>query len=192
MSERGYKCIPAPAKIKKWKVIINRAQAEQRLSPGHASKLAGKLSWGSARLFRKLGRAMLRPIFDQKTRRDGGMTPELSRGLEWWDEVFDKQVAELRDWKEEYSPPVHLFCDASGQPPYLGAVLFIDGMCWYTHMKVTDDILERFKRRRDNQIMGLELLSISLGLSTFEEMLKGRRIVVHSDNKGSEVSCRCM
>ena len=135
---------------------------------------------------------MLRPIFDQKTRRDGAMTPELSIGLEWWDEVFDKQVAELRDWKEEYSPPVHLFCDASGQPPYLGAVLFIDGMCWYTHMKVTDDILERFKRRRDNQIMGLELLSISLGLSTFEEMLKGRRIVVHSDNKGSEVSCRCM
>ena len=40
--------------------------------------------------------------------------------------------------------------------------------------------------------MGLELLSISLGLPTFEQKLKGRRIVVHSDNTDSEVSRSCL
>ena len=36
--------------------------------------------------------------------------------------------------------------------------------------------------------MGLELLAISLGLSTFQEQLSGRKVVIHSDNSGSEVS----
>ena len=35
--------------------------------------------------------------------------------------------------------------------------------------------------------MGLELLAISLGLSTFDQLLRGRRLTVHSDNSGSEV-----
>ena len=35
--------------------------------------------------------------------------------------------------------------------------------------------------------MGLELLAISLGLGTFQKQLKGRLVVVHSDNSGSEV-----
>ena len=35
--------------------------------------------------------------------------------------------------------------------------------------------------------MGLELLAISLGLETFKELLSGRRVVIHSDNSGSEV-----
>ena len=35
--------------------------------------------------------------------------------------------------------------------------------------------------------MGLELLSITLGLQTFKGMLKGRKVVIHSDNTGAEV-----
>ena len=38
--------------------------------------------------------------------------------------------------------------------------------------------------------MGLELLAISLGLSTFEGLIEGRKVVIHSDNIGSEVSVR--
>ena len=38
--------------------------------------------------------------------------------------------------------------------------------------------------------MGLELLAISLGLCTFGEWLKGRSVVIHSDNTGSEVTMR--
>ena len=38
--------------------------------------------------------------------------------------------------------------------------------------------------------MGLELLSIALGLSVFEKQLRGRKVVIHSDNSGAECCTR--
>lgn len=35
--------------------------------------------------------------------------------------------------------------------------------------------------------MGLELLSISLALGSFAAELRGRRLIIHSDNSGAEV-----
>lgn len=46
--------------------------------------------------------------------------------------------------------------------------------------------MKAFKRRRDNQIMGLELLSIAYGLSTFADSLRDRDVVIFSDNTGAE------
>lgn len=80
------------------------------LLPGDASKLAGKLAWGCSHMFKRFARAMLRwvllaspffdalqccnrPIFDQKTRRDGRMSAELVQALGWWLKVgvcFDR------------------------------------------------------------------------------------------------------
>lgn len=37
--------------------------------------------------------------------------------------------------------------------------------------------------------MGLELVAVSLGLCTFIDMLRGKKVVVHCDNKGAEVVC---
>ena len=56
-------------------------------------------------------------------------------------------------------------------------------------MEAPAHLLEKFEVRRDNQIMGLELLGISLGLSTFESELRGKAVVVHCDNTGAEVAC---
>ena len=55
-------------------------------------------------------------------------------------------------------------------------------------MEPSESVLKEFTCRSDNQIMGLELLSISLGMSTFQDMLRDRCVVIHSDNTGSEVS----
>ena len=52
--------------------------------------------------------------------------------------------------------------------------------------------LQAFRARGDSQIMGLELLAISLGLATFKEYIAGRNVVVHSDNTGSEVRNLCV
>ena len=76
---------------------------------------------------RKLGRAMLRPIFDQKSRRDGRMAVELRRALEWWRNVLLSKLTERKAWKQQQSEPVHLFCDASGRPAHLGAVHSVCG-----------------------------------------------------------------
>ena len=45
-------------------------------------------------------------------------------------------------------------------------------------------------RREDNQIMGLELLAVALGLSSFSELVQGRHVVIHSDNAGAEWAIR--
>ena len=175
----------------KWKKCLQKALSEQVLSAGDASKLVGKLSWGASNLFHRLGRAMLRPLHDQKSRRDGSVDSELGRALQWWLDVLRLEICELRSWQAPGEAPVHLFVDARGDPPDLGAVVFAGGSCYWTHFVVPPSLLACFKRRRDNQIMGLELLAISLGLSTFGAMLKGRCVVVHSDNTGSEVRVAC-
>ena len=84
-------------------------------------------------------------------------------------------IAELKPWKQVTSIPVHMFCDAAGRKPYMGVVVFIDAECLWTHMAPPRKVMCRFRARSDNQIMGLELLAISLGLSTFERRLRGRK-----------------
>ena len=76
----------------------------------------------------------------------------------------------------QYSAPVL-------RSAHLVAVLMVDSECSWTHMAVPENILAFFKARKDNQIMGLELLSISLGLSSFEQLLRKRRVVIHSEHR---------
>ena len=188
MSRRGFQCRPAAGKIPKWVAIIDAAVAPGGcLMPGIAGKLAGKLSWGCSLIFRRMGRAMLRPIFDQKSLRSGNVCFELRRALLWWRRILLSDIAELKPWLQNGSKHAHMFCDAAGGKPHLGVVVFIDGEILWTHLMPPQKVMSRFKSRGDNQIMGLELLAISLGISTFGRRLHGRKVVIHSDNTGSEV-----
>ena len=188
MSWNGLTMRPAEDKAKKWLRDRDTAISCRVLSPGDASKLAGRLSWDGSFMFKRLGRALLRPVFDQQTRHDGAVSAHLARALRWWAQVLRLRLSERVDWCEPASAPVHMFCDASSSPPYLGVVMFCDGEWQWTHSPVPCDLLNCFLRRRDAQIMGLELLAISLGLSTFASVLAGRCVIVHCDNKGSEAS----
>ena len=38
--------------------------------------------------------------------------------------------------------------------------------------------------------MGLELLSVALGLSSFSDLEQGRQVVIHSNNAGAEWAIR--
>ena len=96
-------------------------------------------------------------------------------------------ICESHPWEKSWERPAHLFVDASGSPAHLGAVLFCDHGVYWCHMAAPDNIVGRFRSRHDNQIMGLELLSIALGLGTFEWAIAGRKVVVHCDNTGAEV-----
>ncbi len=115
------------------------------------------------------------------------MSTELRRACQWWVEVLTSGLCERRAWTYDAGQPAQLFCDARGFPAHLGAVLLLDDRCCFTHYEPPEELLSMFKHRRDNQIMGLELLSISLGLCTFEELIQGRKVVIHSENTGSEV-----
>jgi hypothetical protein len=208
--EPGIQLRPSDDKRTKWLRSIHDALDQKKLPPGAASKLAGQLAWGASKLFRRLGRAMLRPIIDQQTRYDGKLGSELRRALEWWIQVLVFGVSETIPWGDREREVAHLFCDAASTPACLGAVLFHKTHIWWTAQAAPEKIMQSFKRRKDQQIMGLELLAIALALSTFANQLKGActrafaflldstssrdivgmRVIVHCDNSGSEVSLR--
>ena len=52
LSTKGYKCRPTEGKVRRWCECIEHALASDRLRPGEASKLAGRLSWGTSTMFR--------------------------------------------------------------------------------------------------------------------------------------------
>ena len=60
-----FTCELSPERAEKYKATIVQALETGTLHAGCASKLAGRLSWASLFLFRRMGRAMLRPIFRQ-------------------------------------------------------------------------------------------------------------------------------
>ena len=83
-----------------------------------------------------------------------------------------------------------MLSDARGHPARVAAVLFIDGRIVFTDVAPPEPLLRLFRERRDNQIGGLEVLSIALGLATFEPLLSGRCVNIFSDNTGSEWAVR--
>lgn len=74
---------------------------------------------------------MLRPIFEQKYRRDVRMDAELRESLKWA-VVLREGVAERRQWSADASRVVHLFYDTAGCLARLVAVLFDGKACFYT------------------------------------------------------------
>jgi len=69
LSWQGHICKPAEKTVNKCLIVIEAALASGILLSGVAQKLAGRLSWSTQRLFHRLGRAMLRPIYMQKFNR---------------------------------------------------------------------------------------------------------------------------
>lgn len=100
--------------------------------------------------------------------------------------VLELDLSQEVVFSEAEADWVHLFADARGEPPRIAAVLFVDGRLLFSDLKPDDSVMQHFFDRKDSQIMGLELLAIALGLSTFAKQLRGRRVVVWSDNSGAE------
>ena len=180
----------------------------QPCAAGHAAKLAGALSWAASWQFRKLGRAMLRPLFAHAhAERPTLPRPALS-SLAWWLDVLQRGITETREWSPtDNRPPVLVFADARGEPPRTAAVIWIDGYWEYTDQEpptwLTRPELStasgrrrsararrQFQTRSDNQIAGLEMIASALAVSTWEKELKGRKVRLFSDNTIAEWSFR--
>jgi len=190
LSQTGYKAVPSKKARDKCLNTILKALDEDKLCAGDAQKLAGRLNWAGSYLFHRMGRAMLRPIYNQKFNKLGTLSVALSEALRWWALVLQHDIVEERCWHVPESPVAHLFVDARGVPPRCAAVLFIDGERFYTDGQPSADRMAAFDVRLDNQIMTLEIMAIAVGLSTFAEELRGRKVIVYSDNTGAEAATR--
>ena len=176
--------------MRKWVLQIQDVLETGKLTPGQASKLAGKLQWACQHMFHRVGRATLRPLYDQCRGGNGKIGPGLRAALEWWLAILSEGIVEVKPWRAPTGVPVHLFCDAAGAPQRIAAVLWMDGKVFWADGPPPAEILRLWDMRDDNQIMGLELLSIALGLSTFEHELANRKVIIHSDNTGAECGTR--
>ena len=132
----------------------------------------------------------MRPIYRKQHQWHSRLDAEITTALWWWRGVLDMGIREKRPWLGKACSPVHLFCDARSTPPRVAAVLFVDGQIFFTDMEPYPQTLKGFRKRGDNHIMSLELLSIGLGLSSFESKIKGRNIMIFSDNTGAEHATR--
>ena len=177
---------PSEDKVTKWTHRITRALREGKLSPGDASKLSGALQWATQAIFKKLGRAMIRPIIKQSYARWSKIGKELELALRWWLEVLQCGLRcmlfflplyivfpfvmsgsrQERLWQQVSRSPVHLYSDARSTPPRVAAVLIRDGYMHYCDMEPDEETLKNFRIGGDKGIMSLELLSIALGPRT--------------------------
>jgi hypothetical protein len=68
--------------------------------------------------------------------------------------------------------------------------MFHDGHKSYCDCEPPAGLLRQFMSRSDQQIMGLEMLSLALALSSFAPWIQGRRVLLWSDNTGAETAAR--
>ena len=193
-----------PSKRTRWTEQIRNALADGHLNAGSASKLAGKLNFATQRLFRRLGRAMIRPVYAQASSSTGRVSARLREALDWWLRVLEIDVMEERPLGRGVEPCIcKLFVDAASTPPHCAAVLCLDGVALYTDAAPCPMMVAQLEERRGKQITSLvcckllprrmhpcahdcnkDILSICLAMTTFAERLEGRRVVLYSDNKG--------
>ena len=163
LSRDGVTFWPAPEKVSKWVAAIDGFLSQLKMDGGQASKLAGQLAWASQCAFRRLGRAMLRPINEQVRSKCHQVDASLKLALEWWREVLALSLRERRPWFESKEAQAQLFVDARSTPPHIAAVLFYDGDVYFCDQPAPAVFMEWLRPREDGQIMGLELLSVALG-----------------------------
>ena len=97
----------------------------------HAFQLAGRLSFASQHVFKRLGRALLVPIFKQIRSKSAVIKPELQKALTWWMQTLSlgmsearctqaagmssaaqSQFCQVRPWEQTQEEPLQLLCDA--------------------------------------------------------------------------------
>jgi hypothetical protein len=174
-------------KAVKWSGAIDQALAAGVLSAGDASKMSGRLSFAAQKTFRRAGRAALRPLFQQQYAplSGGRIGKELEMSLKWWREALGAFQAQRVPW-EPSTKKATLLTDARSTPPRVAAVLIVDGKHYYTDWAPDEAMLQMFSKRNDNQIMGLEILAVVVGICTFAKLLKGRSVKAYCDNVGGE------
>ena len=113
----GYSCELEEEKAAKCIATITEALNTGELNPGVARNLACRHSWASQFVFRRLGRAMLRPIFGRGHSSECMLDGALRQALMWWLMILREGITELRPWQPPRDPPLQLHVDARGVPP---------------------------------------------------------------------------
>ena len=117
-------CWPSQEKLSKWLARIHSALETNTLCGGEASKLSGQLQWCSQKVFRRAGRAMVRPIIEyglfvqipgyyrslarysarQVRARSSAVNDRLRTALKWWQQTLQLNLRYNISQAERFVP----------------------------------------------------------------------------------------
>ena len=166
-----------------WSEDVLEALASDSLPSGPASKMAGRFSFAVTTAYDRVGRAYIRPLHRQSHSPRPRLAPDLRQSLLWW---LSYLTARPTRWFFPGRQRDHavMWTDASGEDGTVAAVLAADGELFFTYLVVPPEFMSQLYERGDKQIGVLEALAIWLGISTFEDRLRGRAWSLFEDNQG--------
>ena len=120
--------------------------------------------------FHRLGRAMIRPFYMQacKPLPGGKASNRLINAAKWWHHVLKMRTLQEVNLATERKV-LDLFTDAASDPAVMSAVLFINHEVFYTTWEADDEFRSKLDKRKDKQIMALEMMAVLIGLATFRD-----------------------
>ena len=151
----------SPMKRQRWIDDLKTVLADDKLTPGHASKLCGRLAFLNSRGSNKIGRGLLRPLVWRQScaRRDVTLTPRLWFALKWFLAVLDQACSRRINLGLRILPPVVLIYSDAEQNGHIGAVAeFPSGQMYYLQGHLPWKIKRLFRRRKTN-IVAYDLLA---------------------------------
>lgn len=175
-------------KREKWIACIDEALASDVLDGTAAGKLAGRLAFASQRIFSRVGRAMIRPLYFRQTHGGRRKTRRLELALGWWRQLLNGPCTRLVPWTPDTRPPIIINSDAEGSGG-LAAVL-VDchsGRREFFSFVLPNDIYGSFLPRK-NHIAAMELVAVLVAVSTWLPTLHGRRVVIYTDNTWAQAT----
>ena len=119
------------------------------------------------------------------------ITDEFATALELMSELLESNL--LRPVDVNFTDWVHVYVDASFEPGKYsglgGLVLDSSGQCLGCFSEVSQELVSKIKREdQQTVIFELEGLAIAVALEVFKEHIKGKRLVVFTDNSGAQAS----
>ena len=162
------------------------------LSRHEAERLRGRLQFASNQLFGRRFRNVLRDLNQHISRGFKTISSELRQSFE----VLLGLLGTNRPRRVDvnFFEWLHLYVDAAydadGHSGIGGLLLDDAGFCLdFFSEKVTEDTLHSIKRDdQDTIIFELEGLAIAVGLHLFEKHMRGRRLIVFTDNQAAQAS----
>jgi len=101
-------------KCAKWLEEISAVLHCQQLTPAHAQKLAGRLSWGSTAVFGKGARVYLAPLFRHSAGKSSRLPTRVRSALVWWQRFLHSQPCRAVPLSPVVKPRLVVYTDATG------------------------------------------------------------------------------
>ena len=168
-----------------WKGPLLDALATGRMDPGTSSKVAGRLSFAVTVAADRCGRAFIRPFHAQAhdPMQANRTSVLMKHACVWFLHYLEERPCLVREPGGRRQSAV-LWTDAAGDPPALGAVLFVDNKFFFWQTAAPAWLLKQFIRRSDSYIGLLEQMAVNAAVATFSGQLQGRRVFSFVDNNG--------